>query len=98
MKHPWQYDEAIQVGTDYREQREVDVYDQRMRKLRDVTAEAKDIQKSLLVSADSVIWEIGASTGECALALAAAVKQVYATDVSSTSALRALHSYQKNGE
>lgn len=84
MNHPWQYDETLQVGTDYRDPGEVNVYDQRMRKLRDVAAEAKDIRKSLLLSGDSVIWEIGAGTGECALTLAAAVKHVYAVDVSST--------------
>jgi len=84
MNRPWQYDETIQVGTDYRNQEEVGAYDQRMQKLRDVRAEAKDIRKALSLSSDSVVWEIGAGTGECALALAAAVRHVHASDVSQT--------------
>ncbi len=84
MNHPWQYDETIQIGTDYRDRKEVGVYDQRMQKLRDVNTEAKDIQKALSLSRDSIVWEIGTGTGECALALAATVEHVYATDVSPT--------------
>jgi SAM-dependent methyltransferase len=54
----------------------------RMLKLRDIDAEAKDIQRALSLSADSTVWEIGTGTGECALALASGIKHVYATDVS----------------
>jgi hypothetical protein len=63
MNHPWQYDEKIQIGTDYRDQKKVGVYDQRMQKLRDIYAEAKDIQKALSLSSDSIVWEIGVCTG-----------------------------------
>jgi ubiquinone/menaquinone biosynthesis C-methylase UbiE len=82
MNPLWQYDETIQIGTDYSDSEEVAAYDQRMRKLRDVNAEAEDIQKAMALSGDSIVWEIGTGTGECALALAATVKHVYATDVS----------------
>ena len=82
MNDPWQYDETIQVGTDYGDPKEVSDYDERMLKLRDADAEAKDIQKALSLSTDSTVWEIGTGTGECALALAPGVKHVYATDVS----------------
>ena len=27
MPHPWQYDESVQVGTDYRDEKEVRAYD-----------------------------------------------------------------------
>ncbi|MDD3815576.1 MAG: class I SAM-dependent methyltransferase [Desulfocapsaceae bacterium] len=84
MNRLWQYDETIQIGTDYRDQKQVAAYDQRMQKLRDVNAEAKDIQKALSLASDSIVWEIGTGTGECALALAATVEHVYATDVSPT--------------
>lgn len=84
MDYPWQYDETIQVGTNYCDPREVSVYDERMRKLRDVTTEAKVIKAALALSMDSTVWEIGTGTGECALALAAIAKHVYATDVSPT--------------
>jgi ubiquinone/menaquinone biosynthesis C-methylase UbiE len=82
MNPPWQYDETIQVGTDYRDPKEVSAYDERMLKLRDVDAEVKDIQKALSLSTDSTVWEIGTGTGECALALAVGVRHVYASDVS----------------
>lgn len=82
MNHPWQYDEKAQIGTDYANREEVARYDQRMGALRDVAREAADIQRALMLSSDAVVWEIGTGTGECALALAATVKHVYATDVS----------------
>jgi len=82
MHPPWHYDEARQVGTDYGDQKEVRAYDERMRMLRDIGAEVEDIRQALSLSRDSVLWEIGTGTGECALALAATAKHVYATDVS----------------
>ena len=82
MNHPWKYDETIQIGTDYRDQNEVNAYDQRMQKLRDVSAEVNEIKDALSLSSNSIVWEIGTGTGECALALANAVEHVYATDVS----------------
>jgi putative AdoMet-dependent methyltransferase len=82
MSYPWQYDESIQVGTDYRDEHEVLAYDQRMQKLRDVDKEAKEIQRALALFPDSTVWEIGTGTGECALAIASKVKHVCATDVS----------------
>lgn len=82
MNYPWQYDESIQVGTDYRDENEVRAYDQRMQKLRNLDKEANEIQRALALLPDSTVWEIGTGTGECALAIASNVKHVYATDVS----------------
>lgn len=82
MISPWQYDETIQVGTDYQNEDEVRNYDKHMQKLRDVETEAREIGKALEISKDSTIWEIGTGTGECALALAANTKHIYATDIS----------------
>ena len=84
MKYPWQYDETIQCGTDYRDPAEVRAYDERMLKLRDINREMKDIYNALALSKMSTVWEIGTGTGECALSLAPAVQQVYATDISPT--------------
>lgn len=82
MYPPWQYDETIQIGTDYRDEAEVAAYDQRMQKLRDVNAESQAIKAALSLSNNSTVWEIGTGTGECALALASNARHVYATDVS----------------
>lgn len=65
MKYPWQYDETVQVGTDYQDASEVHDYDQRMHKLRDIGMEADEIKKALALSRDSTVWEIGSGTGEC---------------------------------
>lgn len=82
MSHPWQYDESVQIGTDYGDPGEVAAYDERMRKLRDAGAEAADVRAKLSLTPDSTVWEIGTGTGECALALAPAVRHVFAIDVS----------------
>lgn len=82
MISPWQYDETIQVGTDYQNEEEVRKYDQHMQKLRDIEIEVKEIGMALGVSDDSTLWEIGTGTGECALGLALKAKHVYATDIS----------------
>jgi len=82
MTAPWQYNETMQVGTDYQNEDEVRNYDKHMQKLRDIEAEVKEISVALGISQDSTIWEIGTGTGECALALAANAKRIYATDVS----------------
>ena len=82
MSHPRQYDESVQVGTDYRDENEVREYDQRMRRLRDVAKETSDIAEAIAVSPSSTAWEIGTGTGECALFLSGQCSRVYATDVS----------------
>lgn len=82
MNQPWQYDENIQVGTDYRDRAAVAAYDQSMARLRNVEAEARAIAIALALPTDAEVWEIGTGTGECALALAPAVARVFASDVS----------------
>ena len=66
MNNSWQYDETIQVGTDYRDPKEVCAYDEQMLMLRDIDTEVKDIRNALLLSADSTVWEIGTGTVEWA--------------------------------
>lgn len=76
METPWQYDETVQVGVDYLNEKEVSVYDQRMQNLRDIDAETAKIKEVLALTPDSVIWEIGTGTGECALSLVSKCRQV----------------------
>ncbi|MCC6487866.1 MAG: class I SAM-dependent methyltransferase [Candidatus Hydrogenedentes bacterium] len=82
MAYPWQYDESVQIGTDYRDENEVREYDERMRRLRDVAKEAADIAEAIAIEPDSTVWEIGTGTGECALQLSRMCKKVFAADVS----------------
>ncbi len=82
MKHPWHYDETVALNIDFHDPKEVEAYDERMGKLRNLAAEAEGIAEDLALSPDSTVWEIGTGTGECSLALASRCRQVYATDVS----------------
>lgn len=84
MNHPWQIDETIPVGTNYFDEKEVQAYDKQMRHLRDIEKEMAGLINDLGISKDFMVWEIGTGTGKCALVLARACKQVYATDVSET--------------
>jgi len=79
---PWQFDETQQVGVNYHDEREAQAYDEKMRRLRDIPGEVNEIATALGIGPDSVVWDIGTGTGECALGLAARCKQVYATDIS----------------
>lgn len=97
MNYPWQYDERIQIGTDYADQKEVALYDERMQTLRDLSSETVDIERALALSGNETLWEIGAGTGECALTLATRVKQIYATDVSPAMLAYAHHKAEERG-
>lgn len=78
----WQYDELKQIGKDYDSMAEVEVYDLRHGRFRNVQKENEDILKSLDVQPEQVIIEFGAGT--CAFSLQAARQcaRVYAVDIS----------------
>jgi putative AdoMet-dependent methyltransferase len=80
----WQYDEMKQVGTDYSNQSEVEFYDEKMQKLRDIKEETENIIEELGIDSDHTVLEIGIGTGEFALSAANFCKKVIALDVSST--------------
>ena len=62
----WQYNELIQSGVDYTSVKEVQRYDIRMGKLRDIQGEIDILVKALSPSPESTILEIGSGTGEFA--------------------------------
>jgi putative AdoMet-dependent methyltransferase len=78
----WQYDETQQVGTDYRSQEEIQRYDRRMQKLRNVEEEIREILALLDLRPESTVLEIGTGTGEFPIAAAARCARVIAADVS----------------
>lgn len=79
---PWKYDEFSQVGIDYADQTEVEAYDHRHSKFRDVEAECKKILDAIPVTEQSVVIEIGTGTGAFAIYAAQRCATVYAVDVS----------------
>ncbi len=95
MQYPWQYDETIQIGTDYLDENEVCAYDLRMSQLRDVAKEIADIERALELGTDSTVWEIGTGTGECALGLSRSCRHLFATDVSPVMLNYARHKAQQ---
>lgn len=81
--HPiWQYDEFIQIGTDYESAEEVAQYDARMSTLRNIGEECASILESISLTPQSRVLEIGVGTGEFAIAAAKRCAQVCAVDVS----------------
>lgn len=81
--HPrWYYDEFKQVGVDYTDIEEVQAYDLRMQKLRDIKKEVSIIQDVLKISDSDLVLEIGTGTGELALNLSPYCRKIIAIDVS----------------
>jgi ubiquinone/menaquinone biosynthesis C-methylase UbiE len=78
----WQYNEMRQIGTDYADAAEVQAYDSRMQKLRNVKEETKSIISSLGLASDQTILDLGTGTGDFALAAAQRCARVFAVDVS----------------
>ncbi len=78
----WQYNEMQQVGADYTDEAQVEAYDQRMQRLRDVNEETEAIIKSINLKKNEIILEIGTGTGSFAIEAAQHCKRVIAIDVS----------------
>jgi SAM-dependent methyltransferase len=82
--YPWQYDESVQVGTDYRDEGEVQRYDERMHRLRNIAGEIDTVRQAIEISGEMAVFEIGTGTGDLALGLARHCRHVFAVDVSQT--------------
>ena len=81
--HPsWQYDEMQQIGKDYDSMAEVEAYDVRHGKFRNVQKENEDILESLAIGPDHRVIELGTGTGAFALQAARRCARVYAVDIS----------------
>ncbi len=86
----WQYDEMQQIGKDYDSLAEVEAYDARHGKFRNVKKENEEILEALRVQPDDVLIEIGCGTGSFTIETARQCARVYAVDVS-----RAMLDYAK---
>jgi putative AdoMet-dependent methyltransferase len=78
----WQYDEFNQVGIDYAQAAEVEVYEARHGTFRDIEAEFRGVLETLKLDAKSVVIDFGAGTGAFALQAARRCAKVHAVDVS----------------
>lgn len=80
----WYYDEFKQVGINFESVEEVQAYDEKYKKSRDLKAELDFISKAIDLKPNSIVLEIGTGTAELAIGLAKSCKKVVATDVSET--------------
>ncbi len=78
----WQYDEMKQIGKDYDDSAEVEAYDARHGKFRDVEKENEGILETLGVKPEHVLIDLGTGTGAFALKAARRCAKVYAVDIS----------------
>jgi putative AdoMet-dependent methyltransferase len=78
----WQYDEMKQIGKDYNSLAEVEAYDIRHGRFRNVEKENADILERLKLQSDDVVIEFGSGTGAFAIHAARRCARVYAVDIS----------------
>jgi putative AdoMet-dependent methyltransferase len=78
----WQYDEFRQIGTDYGSLAEVEAYDARHAKFRNVEKENDAVLEALRTRPEDSIIEFGTGTGAFAIQAARKCARVYAVDVS----------------
>lgn len=78
----WQYDEMKQIGKDYGDLAEVEAYDARHGRFRDVVKENEGILESLCLQQEHVVIDLGTGTGAFALQAARRCARVYAVDIS----------------
>lgn len=82
MTQRWHYNEMKQVGTNYADVKEVEAYDTRMQKLRDIGEETDKILTAINMKQEQTLLEIGCGTGEFTIAAARRCSKVIAADVS----------------
>ncbi len=80
--YKWQYDENLQVGTDYNDLEEIAGYDERMSRFRDVEGEIEDILDFLNLDGSATLTDLGCGTGRLVLKAAEICREVSAVDVS----------------
>jgi len=78
----WQYDEFKQVGKDYGDPAEVEVYDASHGDFRDLEGEADTVLDRLALGSDAILIDFGCGTGTFVIEAAKRYAQVFAVDVS----------------
>ena len=73
----WQYDEFQQVGRDYGDPTEVEIYDSTHADFRDVEAESKELLDLLGLASSDVLIDFGSGTGTFAIAAARRCARVH---------------------
>ncbi|MGE5609115.1 MAG: class I SAM-dependent methyltransferase [Bacillota bacterium] len=82
-KPAWLRDELVQVGTDYSDPANVEAYEARHLRYRNVEQENARVFDALKLTTESTVLDMGTGTGFFALAAAQRCARVFAVDVSS---------------
>lgn len=78
----WQYDEFQQIGKDYANIEEVQAYDTRHAKIRDIKTEIRIVIDIIGLNKNDLVLEFGSGTGEFAIEASRLCEKVYAVDIS----------------
>ncbi len=78
----WQYDEFVQVGKDYSDQSEVNIYESTHSQFRDLKKEALELIDLFQLKDSDILVDFGCGTGIFAIEAAKICSKVYAVDVS----------------
>ena len=78
----WYYDEFIQTGTDYSDKEEIQRYDRKMQKIRNINDEIQTMRTLIDLRPEDRVLEIGCGTGEFSIELSRHCKEVLAIDIS----------------
>lgn len=84
MNKTWMWNEFKQVGTDYANRSEVEIYDQRMRAMRDIDGENEIISHHISWTPPMNVLEIGCGTGSWIRSIASKCNHATALDISQT--------------
>lgn len=79
----WQYDEFQQVGKDYGQKSEVEVYDSSHSDFRDIEKESLEVFEKIQLGKKDILVDFGCGTGTFAILAAQRCTYVYAADISS---------------
>lgn len=82
MNPRWLFNEMRPSGTDYTDLKNVQEYDEKMKKIRNVAQESAEIIAQLGLTSEHTVVDFGSGTGEFAIHAAEQCKMIYAVDVS----------------
>ena len=78
----WYYNEIQQIGVDYSNSEEVQAYDLKMQRIRNINKEIENVKASINLGKSDSLLEIGTGTGEFAIGISRYCSVVYALDIS----------------
>lgn len=82
MENNWRYDEFQQIGKDYSNQSEVDIYETSHSQFRDIRQEAINLLATLKPTQEDILVDFGCGTGVFCIEASKYCNKIYAIDIS----------------